>query len=328
VGITNNEAMIMKKMAIVGLCLFIVGCAPIKETVIPATPLGEKVERELGSLSRVNPILSDELRRLPELRRGLDEKGTKALNRLVKLYTQSTNTEVKQMFDRLLSIGKKEKRKFSSPLQALFWLVEEKEIPVGGNLLKANSILIYGGFNRNMGEDEDVITFVYNIWRDTYSTDKWKDPKEIIDRLNSPHLFDIFFQSNIAYDMRKSRMKIADRQYYENWGRYLQSATETIEKRTGVCDDATNLADEILSKAGYNVMPLQVKFNTRVSSGSQRHTVGVLNDNGLFYKIADDYKQYDGIVGPFKSIKDIGIRVAEIYNTTMDSYSTSYVPIR
>jgi hypothetical protein len=128
--------------------------------------------------------------------------------------------------------------------------------------------------------------------------------------------------------MPKTKIKIADRQYYENWGQYLQSAKETIEKRTGVCDDATNLADEILSKAGYNVMPLQIKFNTRVSSGSQRHTVAVLKDNELFYKIADDYKQYDGIVGPFKSIKDIGIMVAEIYNTTMGSYSQSYVPIR
>ena len=46
-------------------------------------------------------------------------------------------------------------------------------------------------------------SFVYNIWKDTYDTDKWKDPNEIIDRLNSPHLFDLFFRDNIAYDFDK-----------------------------------------------------------------------------------------------------------------------------
>ncbi|MDI6763656.1 MAG: transglutaminase-like domain-containing protein [Thermodesulfobacteriota bacterium] len=319
---------------IIPLFLSVLNCASVNETQksdkfpeIKQARFKEEADKELSHLFKVNPVLTEELRKLPELKRGLDEKGLLALNRIVKFYTQSSNSEeVKQIFDRILSIGKKERRKFSAPLQALFWLAEENEIPLGENLLKIHSKEKYRGFNKNLGEDEEVITFVYNIWR--YDTDKWKDTNEIIDRLNSPHLFDLFFRDNIAYDFDKSAMKRSDRKYYENWGSYLQSAKVTIKKRKGTCDDAANLADEVLKKTGYNVKPLQVKFGKPSFTGSNRHWVAVLKEGGLFYKIADDAYVKEGIVGPFKSIKEIGEKVAESLGTYMQDYSLSQVPIR
>jgi hypothetical protein len=321
---------------IIPLFLAVLNCASVNETQKPEkflevkqARLKEEADKELSHLFKINPVLAEELRKLPELKRGLDEKELAALNRIVKFYTQSSNSEeVKQIFDRILSIGKKERRKFSAPLQALFWLAEEQELPLGENLLKIHSKEKYRGFNKNLGEDEEVITFVYNIWRNTYDTDKWKDTNEIINRLNSPHLFDLFFRDNIAYDFDKSAMKMSDRKYYENWGSYLQSAKVTIKKRKGTCDDAANLADEVLKKTGYNVEPLQVKFGKPSFTGSNRHWVAVLKEGWLFYKIADDYLQFDGIVGPFKSVKDIGIRVAESHGVIMEDYALSQVPIR
>ncbi len=320
---------------IISLFLAVLNCATVNETQKPdklteaqqARFKGE-ADKELSHLLKINPILTEELRKLPELKRGLNEKGLVALKRIVSYYTQSPRPdETKGLFDRILSIGKKERRKFSAPLQALFWLAEEQELPLNENLLKIQSKEKYRTFNKNLGEDEEVITFVYNIWRKTYVTDKWENANEIIDRLNSPHLFDIFFRDNIAYDFVKRDMQIADRRYHENWGSWLQSAKVTIKRRKGTCQDAANLADEILSKAGYDVKPLQVKFKIPFR-GSNRHWVGVLKEGGLFYKIADDFLLFEGIVGPFKSVKDIAERVAESHNTIIEDYSLSQVPIR
>lgn len=235
----------MKKMIFLGflisLPLLLLTCAPITETQKASlTPAGEEVEKELTDLSKVNPVLVEELRRLPELRTRISDKGVLALNRVVTFYTHSPNPDkVKQIFDRILSIGKKECRKFSAPLQALFWLAEGKELPLNENPLIKYSQEKYRAFNRNLGEDEEVIAFVYTIWGNTYDSDKWKDPNEIIERLNSPHLFDLFFRDNIAYDYDKRAMAVADRRYYENWGSYLQSPEVTIKRKKGTCQDAT-----------------------------------------------------------------------------------------
>jgi hypothetical protein len=318
----------MRRMAILGLCFLLLACASITETQKPTSPVGDKAEKELNDLSRINPALADELWRLPELKRGLNEKGVLALRRVVTLYSESKNTEMKLVFNRILSIGKKEHRKFSASLQALFWAAEEQELPLIGSPLKIFQKEKYTGFNKNIGEDEEVITFVYNIWEKTYHTDKWKDPIEIMDRLNSPHLFDLFFRDNIAYDYAKFMMILGDHRYFENWVSYLQSANTTIKRRKGVCQDATNLAVEILTKAGYDVKPLQVKFRSRATTGSDGTWVAVLKEGGLLYKIAENYFQYDGIVGPYKSIKEIAEKVSESKGVFIKDYSLSLVPIR
>lgn len=317
----------MKKVVSLGLCLFLTTCAPMAETTKPSFQIPEKAERDLTDLSRVNSTLAEELKKLPELKRGLNEKGVFALSRIVTLYTESKNQEIKQGFDRILSIGKKERRKFSAPLQALFWVAEEQELPVNENPLKTHSKEKYRNFNKHLGEDEEVITFVYNVWRKTYDTDKWRDPNEIMNRVNSPHIFDLFFRDNIAYDFDKHDRIMGDRRHNENWGAYLQSAKVTIKRRMGVCQDAANLAVEILTKAGYDVKPLQVKFRSPGPSGANRHWVGVLKEGGLFFKIADDHFVKEGLVGPFKSIKEIADKVAEHSGTSTADYSLSQIPI-
>lgn len=317
------------------LFLLISKCAPISEIQqgrkyrdVEDPRLREEVERILGHLSNTNPALTEELQKLPELKKGLDEKRAVALNRIVTYCTQSQNLEeVKKIFDRMLSIGKKDRRKFSAPLQALFWLAEESPLPLNMNFLETYSKEKYRGFNKHLGEDEEIITFVYNIWKRTYDNDKWKDPNEVMDRLNSPHLFDLFFRDNIAYDFDKHEAAKNDRRYNENWGSYLQSAKLTIKKRMGICQDAANLAVEILTKTGYDVKPLQVKFWRPAPSGSNRHWVGLLKEGGLFFKIADDHFVKEGIVGPFKSIKEIADKVAEHSVTLTADYSLSQIPI-
>lgn len=327
----------------ISLFSFLLGCTAIKETQKPEkvseglqTRFKEEVEKELIILNKTNPILAEELRRLPELRTGLNEKGVVAIKRIVTFYTQSPNPdEVKQIFDKILGIGKREYRKFSAPLQALLWAAEENELPLGQNPLTifskekhmAFNWQMYGPdfryvtFNKNLDENEDVITFVTCIWKKTYTTDKWKDPKEIIDRLNSPHLFDLFFRDNIRYDWEK-------RESYGSSGFYVKPVKETIKSRRGTCSDATNFAIEALGKAGYKVIPLRVYFKRPGfdPAGSTGHVVGVLKEGGKLYRIADDHEILEGIVGPFKSIKEIAEKVAANFGTTMEDYSLSLFP--
>lgn len=319
---------------IIPLFLAVLNCASVNETQKPEKfPEVKQVrfkgetDKELNHLFKVNPVLAEELRKLPELRRELDEKGLPALNRIVSYYTQSPKSnETKNLFDMILSIGKKERRKFSAPLQALFWLAEEQELPLGENLLKIHSKEKYRGFNKNLGEDEEVITFVYNIWRNTYDTDKWKDPNEIIDRLNSPHLFELYFRNNILYDWDKLTSFLSGRRWHENLD--LQSAKVTIIRKKGTCSDATKLAEETLKKAGYDIKPLQIKFREPHFTASSRHVVGLLKEGGSFFIIADHPSKKGGIIGPFKSIKEVGKTVAEGLGNVMENFSLSYDPIR
>jgi len=331
----------MKKMLSLGcltsLLFLLLTCAPITETQKASLiSAGEEVEKELTNLSKVNPVLVEELRRLPELKRGLNEKGVLALKRIITFYSESPNPdEVKQIFDKILSVGKREYRKFSVPLQALLWTAEENELPLGQNPLAIFSkekhmtfnLQMYGPdfryvtFNKNLDEDEDVITFVTCIWKKTYTTDKWKDPNEIINRLNSPYLFDLFLRDNIRYDWE-------ERERHRSSGFYLKPVKETIKSRKGVCTDATNFAIKALGKAGYKVTPLKVYFKRPGFdwAHSTSHTVGVLEESSKLYKIADVYLIRDGIVGPFKSIKEIAEKVAESLGTVMEDYSLSLFP--
>jgi hypothetical protein len=80
----------MRKMVLLGslisLLILPLTCAPIAKTQKPPlTIVGEQIEKKLATISRINPTLSEELRRLPELKRGLDEKGVLALNRILRI---------------------------------------------------------------------------------------------------------------------------------------------------------------------------------------------------------------------------------------------------
>lgn len=135
---------------------------------------------------------------------------------------------------------------------------------------------------------------------DLYWKERWKDPKRVIDRLNSPELFEYWFGFNFSYDLERCNP-------YGRGPNFPQTAEKTIRREKGVCHDAAFLAYVCLKKAGYNAKTLNVWYTIRRSSGGGGHAVCLIemkNATGqdIYYIIGDTERK--GIVtGPFKNPK-------------------------
>jgi len=92
------------------------------------------IENNLFKLNRLNRDLADEVEKLPEIRKFRTYSSEIALSNLLKIY-QFAPDRFDRMFKSMDEIGISERRRFCSPLQALFWLVQDEKISVSGMLL-------------------------------------------------------------------------------------------------------------------------------------------------------------------------------------------------
>ena len=94
----------------------------------------DSIEINLIRLDRLNYNLADELEKLPEIRKFRTHSSCLALSNLLKIY-QFAPDEFDRMFEAMNEIGIPSRRKYCSPLQALFWLVLDGKMRVSGMLL-------------------------------------------------------------------------------------------------------------------------------------------------------------------------------------------------
>jgi len=101
---------------------FLFGCVTTKP-VKPNNPYQGPYPVKFNKISDRNPLLAEEIGKLPELQDGISEKENIALLQLVKLYEMHP-LKFDDAFDEMYTIGLPGIRKYCTPLQALFWLVE------------------------------------------------------------------------------------------------------------------------------------------------------------------------------------------------------------
>jgi len=99
---------------------YLSGCA----TTIPNIPFAGPYPQCFNELSAKNPLLANELAKLPESQDGISNDENKALGKLVTLYNKNQGAFDKA-FQEMYQIGKPEVRKYCSPLQAFYWLIED-----------------------------------------------------------------------------------------------------------------------------------------------------------------------------------------------------------
>jgi hypothetical protein len=93
----------------------------------------------LNELSLKNHLLAKELGKLPELQDGISESETSSLEDIVDIYSEIPK-EFNDAFGKMYQVGKPEVRKYCSPLQALFWLVESDRTYDARGILKHYSL--------------------------------------------------------------------------------------------------------------------------------------------------------------------------------------------
>jgi len=115
-------------------------------------------------------LLASEIRKLPEFQDGVAIQEEKALVDLVELYTDNPKV-FSSAFKQMYQIGIPEVRKYCSPLQALFWLCEDKKYDSMEEIIKNYNLenLLRVSWQTRMSinnsfhmSDEEAITIARN----------------------------------------------------------------------------------------------------------------------------------------------------------------------
>lgn len=91
------------------------------------------IENCLTSLDRLNRHLADEVAKLPEIRRFRTDSSRLALSNLLRIYRFAPDG-FDRMFDAMDEVGMPAHRNYCSPLQALFWLIQDEKMSASGQL--------------------------------------------------------------------------------------------------------------------------------------------------------------------------------------------------
>jgi len=221
----------------------------------------------LNQISSRNNLLAIELGKLPELQDGVTNREKQALETLLDLYQNNPRT-FDDAFSQMYQIGLPEVRRYCSPLQALFWLLEANE---------------YAPEKSSLGYD--LQTLLFRAW-DFSEKDRWSNFKVVTDRLNAPELINFYERSQFRYS-RGPR--------YSRGFRYNMTPQEVFFGKTGHCEAITAFTVYCLGKSGYKARLHRVPSPTGYYKD---HAVTLFEWNGDKY-IMDNGRPFGRGIVPF-----------------------------
>jgi hypothetical protein len=238
-------------------------------------------EPALEQLKIDYPELYQELLKLPEMTE-INEKNNEAIGQIAYLALQP---EYKATFESMLNEGIKDKRKYCTPLQALLWIAYDRDISKD-NPIKYGSLTL----------------LINDAWKNTttskyFSSERWQDFAEVVDRLNSPDLAAIYMQYNYTYS------------YTIGEPEGVKSAEQVFKAKSGACYDHAVLAGYCLKKNGYDTAQgMAINFDHAVQGYKGYsfigHIVCLYQDpkDSLYYVV--DNAGGSMVHGPYQSIDD------------------------
>ena len=293
--------------------LYFSGCAFFGPTKPNLPYAGKQYPSILNELARKNPLLVQELGKLPELQNGISETEAYALRDIVELYNVD-QANFEKAFNEMYKIGLPEVRKYCSPLQALYWLAESGELAGNKDLIEAYSLekLLDGAwkFDAFSEYSEFQLTQILNgiknekvrnnylaiskriptetlikYVNEDYRENKFaftKEARKIIEDISDPRWknFDIVTE-------RLNSPQLID--YYErrrfsyvDWRLLPQhsgSLKYVFKHNVGQCVSVTNFTIYCLLKAGYRAKEIRVPGH----SGAPFHALTLFEMNGKKY---------------------------------------------
>lgn len=287
----------MRKVSVIILLLFLIGCSVkptqpnisaiyriprLKDRLEPLYIESENILHKSFSLRgqalfhrlyNINSNLAVEAGRLPEFQDVVDEKHIKALQRFVDLIERANNDE-KANLAKLLEEGMPEVRRYCTPLQAIFWILEKEENKNKNPLLYSlNEILNLAWCNQlfEYGEPE-----------------RWNDFNIVTERLNSPFLVDYYARRDFTYiDLNRKT---------ESHG---PPPSYIFKHKKASSPYYTSFSVYCLKKAGYFAQPITVYF-----PGDYHRVCEVKDKDGKYY-ILDSSR--------FKFSRPSGIHLKETF---------------
>lgn len=229
----------------------------------------------LEKIRQSNPTLALELSRLPEIQRGDDPAVLESIHALSQRHPDA----FREAMTKMLQVGLPEHRKYCTPLQALYWLVEDgwdraaEKIVVQYDLKRLLSMVWYS--DRYVSEHPERLPM---------QKQRWDDMATVVDRLNSPELIDFYEKRYFRYLFYKSGNATADL---------------IFTRKGGNCDAYAAFTILCLGNAGYNAWKLNPPGHV---------TVVLKNTDGKYYALDNARrikKKQIGYLGPFDSMNDL-----------------------
>ena len=209
----------------------------------------------------IDNVLAIEIGRLPEFQGQISDLEVRSLSRFLDLLIISSPQE-KSNLKKLLEVGKPNFRRYCSPLQAIFWLLEKEDYNT------KESPFSYS-----------LNTLLKKSWKFS-EKDRWDDYDIVTDRLNAPELVSF-------YEIRQF--------YYETHPGEPANSYWLFKSKKGDCKDVTAFSVYCLKKGGYKAREYPVPSPTGLTVP---HWVTLFEVDGNEYIMDNGRPDTKGIV-PF-----------------------------
>ncbi len=194
---------------------------PEEKRRLTQEPLSEEAQSAFQHLFAIDRTLALEIGRLPAFQKEIKEKEVLSLTRFTNLVQEAT-PERKTNLESLIRIGLQEYRRFSAPLEAIFWSLEK------------------GDYDRNKQVLQLPLEELLDKAWDFSDRTRWGDYETVTDRLNAPELINYYQRIRFVYES-----KVGKRDGFAGDPRGL------FASNTGNCYDHSEFAAYCLKKAGY-----------------------------------------------------------------------------
>ncbi len=326
------------------LGVLIAGCASFDRTrpntsifSADGSPLDDNAAsaaRLLTAIAERNALLFEELGKLPELQDSIDDRELAALKRLSMLYGENT-TRFDLVFSQMYRIGKPEVRKYCTPLQALFWLLEDGQLQLARRIVTHYSLeylLCVSWPTPNLYNISWPSGKIKKAAKGCESTGSKINPYilarsldfadyYLLKETDDPVAFEYGGDDNDSNFMQiKTRRwgnfkAVVDRlnapaliDFYERhnlrYDYYLgarRSNHTLFESKRANCVDTTQLTVYLLQRAGYRAERLPVPPEGRTPADA--HLVTKFYDRGRIFIMDNGRLDPQGIAGPLNSIE-------------------------
>ena len=287
--------------------LFSVGCAtPTKPNVPYSAPVSE-----LDEIAKKHPLFVTELRKLPELQDGISITERGSIKNLVKLVDSSPGA-FGSAFDKMYKVGLPDLRKYCSPLQAFYWLVEDGKLERCKEILNTYSLndllnnawnlqetinlpieqlkviietlpqkeqRIYGSI-RQRDIDNHITLSLFKHSQECFSKESKKLIKDAISR-SKYHLRWRVYEAVVERLNAPELINYYERTcfFYVSHGGCPGYAKYIFKSKRGCCSDYTAFSEQCLLKAGYKAKAIKVVSPTN----KPYHVVCEYKENGKEY---------------------------------------------
>jgi len=222
--------------------------------------------------------LGEELRKIPEVkmaRENADTSTVEAVEDIIYLIRKLKDLRtVRKNLNDMLNEGIRDKRKYCTPLQASLWIAYDND--------EVNDILILAK------EGDYVMKLLTAAWVSAttsrnFTSPRWKDFNEVVDRLNSPVAVSLYTKYNIRYQSEAVNEYVPARMVFE--------------RKYDDCDGFATLQAYFLKANGYNAWSVGIDIES------------IFGHNVCGYKYDEKWWVLDveGIQrGPFNSLDELG----------------------